>query len=186
MYGMVTKAIGEMVIDRFGEDAWDEVKRKADVDVDVFISNDGYPDEMTYRLVGAASERLNMPVEDILIEFGRHWILNTAMEGYGPMIRAGGQTLPEFLEQLPNFHTRLSMILPHLSPPRFVCTDITEHSLNLHYHTHRPGFTPFVLGIMQGLSTLYATPLDVTLISSKVEGADHDIFHIAWSAPEAA
>lgn len=101
MYGMVTKAIGEMVVERFGDDAWDEVKRKADVDVDVFISNDGYPDEMTYRLVGAASELLNMPVEDILIEFGRHWILNTAMEGYGPLIRAGGQTLPEFLEQLP-------------------------------------------------------------------------------------
>lgn len=68
MYGMVNKAVEEMVCRNHGEAVWEEVKRKAGVDVDVFMTNDGYPDDVTYRLVGAASEVLGMPVTVRLVE----------------------------------------------------------------------------------------------------------------------
>ena len=42
MYGLVNKAIEELVVTEFGKDKWQLIKQKAGVDVEVFISNEGY------------------------------------------------------------------------------------------------------------------------------------------------
>lgn len=183
MYGLVNKAIEEFVISNFGEEKWDRITSKAGVEVDVFISNESYPDELTYKLVGAASEVLDLPADVILVAFGEHWVTQTAAKSYGPMMKSGGATLKEFLVNLPNFHTRVAMIYPNLEPPRFRCTDVTEGGLHLHYHSHRPGLTAFVTGLIQGLGTLYATPCGSTVLERKDQGADHDVFAVTWEVP---
>ena len=61
MYGLVNKAVEEMVCMHHGEPAWERIKAQAGIDVDVFMSNEGYPDDVTYRLVGAASAVLGVP-----------------------------------------------------------------------------------------------------------------------------
>ena len=100
-------------------------------------------------------------------------------------MRSGGQSLKEFLINLPNFHTRVQMIYPKLQPPRFECTDIGEDSLTLHYFTHRPGLADFVVGLVQGLGKLYHTPATATLLASKAAGDDHDVFDVRWTAATA-
>ena len=182
MYGLVNKAVEELVTTNFGEDKWELIKAKAGVDVEVFISNEGYPDEVTYKLVGAATEVLGLPAEQILIAFGEHWVLKTANESYGPMMKSGGKTLREFLVNLPNFHTRVAMIYPNLQPPRFACSDLTDDSLKLHYYTHRPGLTSFVVGLVQGLGKLYNTPATCVVVETKESGGDHDVFDVTWKA----
>lgn len=181
MYGMVTKAIGEMVCKEHGEAAWERIKSRAGVQIDTFVSNDLYPDEMTYQLVGAAAEELKLPVDQVLQAFGRHWILETAQSGYGELLTASGRNLPEFLKNLPNFHTRVTLIHPYLKPPRFACTEVDVDSLKLHYRTERPGLTQFVFGLLDGLAILFKTRIEVQLVESKEAGADHDVFLINWS-----
>ncbi len=183
MYGLVNKAVEELVVSNFGEEKWELIKTKAGVDVDVFISNEGYPDELTYKLVSAAVEVLGLPAEEILIAFGQHWVLETAVKSYGPLMKSGGANLKDFLVNLPNFHTRVAMIYPNLEPPRFRCTDVTDDGLHLHYHSHRPGLTAFVTGLIQGLGKLYETPCSSTVLERKDQGADHDIFAITWESP---
>jgi hypothetical protein len=180
MYGMVNKAIEDMVVTHHGEPCWQAIKQKAGVQTEVFIGNEGYPDAVTYALVAAASETLGLPAEKILRAFGEHWVLETAQKGYGPMMRAAGSTLGEFLAYLPHFHDRVALIYPRLEPPHFTVTDQTDHSLVLHYHSHRPGLTPFVEGLIQGLSKMFSTPSSVSLVSSRAEGADHDAFLVRW------
>jgi hypothetical protein len=183
MYGMVNKAIQDMVCMHHGEAVWEQIKAQAGVDVDLFFGNEPYPDEITYKLVAAGSEVLKLPPEKILEAFGEHWILHTAQEGYGGLMRAAGRTLPEFLANLPNFHTRVSMIFPKLQPPRFHVSDVMEYSLKLHYFTNRPGLTPFVVGLLQGLGTMFSIPVRAQLVESKVLGADHDVFLAEWEPP---
>lgn len=117
MYGMVNKAIEDLVCTSFGADKWEQIKAKAGVEEEMFLSHEGYPDSMTYGLVGAASEVLGLPAEKILHAFGRHWILKTAREGYGDLLAASGRTLPDFLAGLPNFHSRIKLMFPNLKPP---------------------------------------------------------------------
>lgn len=182
MYGMVNKAVEEMVCMRHGESTWERIKRHAGVDIEVFMTNEAYPDEITYRLVASASEVLELPAERILEAFGEHWALHTAREAYGGLLTAAGRTLPEFLRNLPNFHSRVAMIFPNLQPPRFECTDVGPDSLTLHYRTHRPGLARFVVGLMYGLGKMYSTPVSVRIVASRDEGADHDVFDVRWVA----
>lgn len=161
MYGMVNKALQGMVVEQFGEDLWDRIKGEAGVEVDVFITNAGYPDQVTYRLMAAASTILGRPAPELLEAFGVHWVLGTAREGYGDLMEANGRTLQEFPLNLPNSHARASLIFPHLQPPCFVCADMTGHSLRLHYHSHRVGLAPFVRGLLDGLSQMLETPLTI-------------------------
>lgn len=164
-----------------GEPVWEQIKTMAGVDVDVFMSNESYSDDVTYNLVGAASEVLKVPADQILMGFGEHWVLHTALEGYGGLMSAAGKSLPDFLKNLPDFHSRVKMIFPKLQPPSFECTDITDRSLKLHYKSHRPGLAPFVVGLMRGLGKMFGTPVTVRQLEAKDQGAIHDVFEVTWS-----
>lgn len=181
MYGIVNKAIRDLILADFGADAWDAVKDRAGVELDFFVSNEPYPDDISYRLVAAASEVLGMAADDILIRFGEHWVMKTGVESYGSLLKSGGGSLREFLLNLPDFHARVALLYPQLQPPEFTYSDVTENSLRLHYHTHRPGLTSFVYGLLQGLGRLYKTPVSIRLTESRAEGAEHDVFDMSWS-----
>ncbi len=181
MYGVVNKAIEDLILGNHGKDAWRAVKAKAGVDIEVFVSNEPYPDDITYNLVGAASQVLGAPTRDILIAFGEHWVLRTGSDYYGVLLRASG-SLKNFLLGLPDFHSRVQLFYPRLTPPEFACTDIGERSLRLHYFTRREGLSDFVVGLVQGLGKIYGTPATATLVASKAAGDDHDIFLITWAS----
>lgn len=178
MYGMVNKALEGMVRETGGDAAWEQTRAKAGVGVEMFLSSEGYPDGVTYSLVGAASEVLGQPAESVLKNFGRYWVLRTAREGYGDLLAAGGRTLPEFLRKLPDFHTRVILMFPHLKPPHFYCTDETDKSIRLHYQSEREGLEPFVIGLLEGLGEMFQTAITIQRID---DPADRAAFDVSWS-----
>lgn len=181
---MVNKAVQELIICQHGEDAWQRILTRAEVEEEMFISNEPYPDDITYKLVDAASAVLEVTTAEILRTFGRWWILNTAIEGYGHFMKIGGHTLPEFLVNLPNFHTRIVLMFPQLNPPEFECTDVKPNSLRLHYHSHRRGLAPFVIGLLEGLGEMFKTQVSVHHVESLDTGAPHDVFRVGWKEGE--
>ncbi len=187
MYGMVNKALQDMVAGAYGEEVWERIKAVAKIDTDLFLSSEAYPDEVTYSLAGAASEVLGRPVPELLEAFGSYWVLRTAMDGYGDLMAAGGRTLREFLINLPSFHTRVGLIFPHLRPPHFRCSHVAETSLWLHYSSEREGLTPFVVGLIRGLAELFKSPVEIEVLGNKDPG-DREVFRISWShaAPPAS
>jgi len=48
MYGIVNKAIEDLVKTNFGEHIWDAVKKRSGVDIDYFLSSEPYDDDITY------------------------------------------------------------------------------------------------------------------------------------------
>jgi len=180
MYGLVNKAIQDMVCSRFGEEIWKEIKQKAEVSVDVFISMEGYPDDITHRLVKAASVVLGLSTSEIMQAFGEFWVKYTSEEGYGEMMDMSGDNLPEFLENLDNLHARVGVSFPHLQPPSFECSEIEENSLSLHYRSHREGLTPMIVGLVQGLGTRFDTEVEITQTQSRDDGAEHDEFLVKY------
>jgi hypothetical protein len=180
MYGLVNQAIEEIVTEFGGEAVWQAVLREAQVDVPAFISNEQYDDTISYRLVGAAAQLLALPADELLIRLGRHWVLRTARENYGPLLAHAGKTLPEFMRNLPSFHQRVKLIFPSLQPPRFEVSEQGPQRLLVIYQSHREGLAPFVVGLMEGLGTMYGTPVTVTHTVRRGEVGDHDEFIIAW------
>lgn len=180
MYGIVNRAIEELVKSNFGDEKWEAVKIRSGIDIDYFISNEPYDDEITYLLAGAVSEEMNISVPEVLQAFGEWWVLKTGKEKYGGLMEAGGQTLREFLINLPIFHNRIMLIYPKLTPPEFKVSHIEEKSIQIHYFSKRQGLGEFVRGLLNGLGKMYKTPVVIELIQSRDDGDSHEIFKVSW------
>jgi hypothetical protein len=180
MYGIVNKAIEDLIKENYGEEKWDQILKRSGIDVDFFISNEPYDDDITFKLAIAASEETGLSLQEVLIAFGEWWVLRTSKEKYGPMMAAGGASLRDFLKNLPVFHNRIMLIYPKLTPPEFRISDLTETSICVHYYSKRQGLQEFVRGLFQGLGKLYNVPITIELIASRLGGDDHDVFRITW------
>lgn len=180
MYGIVNKAVEGLIIDRFGEETWNQVRERAGIDVDFFISTEPYDDDITYKLAISASETTGVDLGEILMELGEYWVLKVGKAKYGNLMEAGGDSLKEFLLNLPQFHSRIMLLYPKLTPPEFRITDIGSNSLHVHYFSHRPGLQSFVNGLLHGLGKMYGTATEVELLENRTLGHDHDVFRVSW------
>jgi len=180
MYGLVNKAMKDLVVKKFGDSSWLQICRQAGYEAPEFADLQSYPDELTYKLVGSASKVLNLPAADLLEEFGRHWVLYTADEGYGEMLKAAGNSLPEFLQNLDMLHTRVGNLMPKLNPPSFECSDITDRSLTLIYRSSRQGLTPMVVGLLKGLGSRFGKECEVTMLGMTEHEGCEATFRVDW------
>lgn len=179
MYGLVNKAIQDLVTRNFGEEKWLQIKTKAGFEDNFFVGMRSYPDELTYNLVGAASEVLKMTPEQILNAFGEYWILFTADEGYREILKIYGSNLRDFLMNLNNLHDQVGMIMPNLTPPKFTVRDLEANKLELIYQSTREGLAPMVVGLLKGLGARFNQECEIIQTGLRSE-LGHDIFEIKW------
>ncbi|MFN5147933.1 MAG: heme NO-binding domain-containing protein [Flavobacteriia bacterium] len=178
MYGIVNQSIQGLVTDNHGRDKWEKIKVRSGLLQDYFISNEPYEDNITYELIGAASEVLELSEDEVLRSFGEYWILKTGYERYGDLMKAGGKNLYEFLCNLPNFHGRIMLIYPDLRPPEFVVERISEKEVTLHYYSARKGLTHFVIGLIQGLAKMFQETVEISVKDQEYTDVWHDVFQL--------
>jgi hypothetical protein len=180
MYGIVNKAVEDLIITNFGVENWELIKEKGGVDIDFFISNEPYDDDITFKLAVATSEVMGVSVGDVLVLLGEWWVLKTTKDKYPGLLNSGGNNFKDFIINLPNFHNRVMLIYPKLTPPEFKVSDIEDNSLHLHYYSKREGLREFVRGLIQGLGKMYNTSVAIDLLQNRDEGSTHEIFKISW------
>jgi len=151
MYGLVNKAIQDLVLSSCGEDTWLRIKKKAGISVPEFIEVSNYDDDLTYSLVTIASEELDIPAERILFDFGRHWILYTGREGWDSLFSLGGDSVKAFLMDLNNLHARVQVAMPDARMPQFSVYE-KDDGLEVQYRSDRDGLAPMVAGMLSGLA----------------------------------
>jgi hypothetical protein len=182
MYGLVNRAIQQMVTTHHGEDVWQRIKSRADLqDLDFFSTYQAYPDDVTHRLVAAATQELGLSGDQIMQAFGEYWITYTASEGYDQLLDSTGETLPDFLDQLDNLHARAAVAFPDLQPPSFRCEHSADASMQLEYRSKRRGLAPMVTGLLHGLGKRFQTPVEVDQIACRDQGDATDLFQIRLS-----
>jgi hypothetical protein len=182
MYGLVNQALEDFVKKGYGDGAWKQVRDKAGVNLDVFVAMDSYPDELTGKLVAAATEVLGLDAARVLEAFGEHWVLYTAQEGYGQMLSMAGSNLEEFLLNLDNLHSHVGLTFSALRPPSFQ-VERTDggRALLLHYRSQRCGLAPMVVGLLKGLGQRFACAIEVRQTAHRGrDGHDHDVFRIDY------
>ena len=176
MYGLINRAIEQMVTTDHGESGWRRICTRAQADADGFIAMQPYPDDLTYRLVGAASEELQRPAAEVLEAFGEHWILYTAEEGYAELLRAAGSNLRQFLGNLNDLHGRVETIFPEMHLPVFRVEDLAPDRYHLYYGSQREGLAPMVIGLVKGLARRFGQRVEVELLRAKRCVHDEDQF----------
>lgn len=172
MYGMINEAIKRMVTEQHSATTWETLAAKAGAERD-YLRMGQYPDEMTYRLVAAASEMLGAEADAILEAFGDYWI-DFANKQYGDLMAISGDSLPALVENLNALHTRVGQMMPKLRPPSFAVSDRTEQSFKLYYYSSRQGLEPMVIGLLKGLGRRFDTDVTTQLLPEQ----DHAVFQV--------
>ena len=182
MYGLINNALKEMILEKFGEETWNDVLRESGVPEDSFLTMRSYDDEITYSLAGAASKVVGAPVEACLEMFGEYWVLETASKSYGMLLKAAGQNMVEFLQNMNALHDRITSTFLNYVPPEFFVEENGTHH-DIHYVSQREGLTPFVTGLLKGLGVRFET--EVTILSQQsveVETGEHTVFTVELKA----
>lgn len=152
MYGLVNRAIKDLVFDVADAETWAVICHRAGLDGLDFDDTVVYDDTVTYDLVAAASETLGQSPEAILEGFGRHWILFTGREGWGPLLDMSGSDLRSMVAGLDALHARVTASMPQCRMPRFSVVDRPDGSIEIQYRSDRAGLAPMVRGLLAGLA----------------------------------
>lgn len=140
-----------MVLEQFGQPAWDQIVEDAGLDDGAFVSAQSYPDEITFRLISTAAARAGLTVDQTLRAFGHHWIKTADRGPYANVMRILGGTLLESLMNLDRMHASIQIAMPGAQLPQFTVASQDERSIELAYYSRRAGLEHFVCGLLEGL-----------------------------------
>lgn len=161
MYGLVNQAISDLVVAKFGMDSWLNICDRVGFKERTFISHQPYEDSLTYELVAAISSEHQIEAKDILISFGEFWVMETAAKKYTNLFLSSGNGFVEFLEYLPNFHSKVMMVFKDIEPPEFSVKKVSPLTYEVHYSSTRKGLGYFVLGLLRGLGNFFNKPIEI-------------------------
>lgn len=188
MYGLVNNGIRTFIVDNHGQDTWLRICRKASIADEDFENLTAYDDAITYALVGAVSDELGLPVDQVLDVFGHYWVGFSKSTSIGKLVDQGAETLVDQIRGLDEMHERIQLTMPHLDPPSFEFEEMPDGNHRLHYMSNREGLAPMVVGLLRGLADECGVSIDVKHVDRKDDGASHDVFvlRIESSAATAA
>ncbi len=162
MYGLVNQGVQTFITKNFGAADWDDVCARAGLSERAFEGMLTYPDDITYKLVGAISEKYDLPPAEVLHQFGDFWVDFSRSTEIGMLLRFGGETVEDRLDSLNEMHSRIKMSMPHLSPPSFEFEGGSNGIHKLHYASDRDGLEHMVIGLVEGLGRELGQPLSIT------------------------
>ncbi|KAK7486718.1 hypothetical protein BaRGS_00022002, partial [Batillaria attramentaria] len=109
-YGQIHCVIRELVQEKFGQEKWLEVLAKSGLDpLEHFLVFTRYDDSLTFQLVGAVSEHLDLPLNTVLQVFGGFFFTYCLRHGYDKMLKTLGGDIVSFIQNLDSLHALLAL-----------------------------------------------------------------------------
>ncbi|KAK2819642.1 hypothetical protein Q7C36_021288 [Tachysurus vachellii] len=151
MYGFINTCLRTLVVEKFGEETWDQLRLLAEVQ-DTFMTYEIYDDVITIRLVQEACKMLDVSSEVVLKLFGEYFFSFCKMSGYDTMLRTLGGNLVEFIENLDALHSYLALSYEEMNAPSFRVERTKDGRTLLHYYSDRKGLHHIVPGIIEAVA----------------------------------
>jgi len=178
MYGMVHRAARELAIQRHGEGKWNSIAERAGVSEREFISAEVFSDAVTISIVSAVADADGSPIDQTLLELGRHWIDFAGRSAYSNVMGMAGDTLPEFCRNLDRMHTSIQATMPDAVMPSFEVETMNDTGITLIYRSQRTGLETFVQGLLEGLMARFK----VDGVVSRVDDAHPVRFRLTYKS----
>ncbi|MFC3175508.1 heme NO-binding domain-containing protein [Novosphingobium bradum] len=191
MYGMIHRAIRQMVIETAGPGVWDDLERRLGLGPADMISAMVYPDRQTVALLTATAEQMGLTLPEALREFGRHWVRFAASGPYAGIMDFVGQDLAGFIANLDRMHHAVRVAMPEAQVPGFTVLNEEPGAnggdgprrLHLAYRSTRAGLEPFVEGLLEGLAARFGRVGTVTFLGHGPGGAEFLVEHSPPHSP---
>lgn len=193
MFGWINDCTECLVIAKFGEDTWHKIKAKANCSVEDggFLRYQYYPDSDTVSLVVAASEVLEISVDDVLYAFGDFFIDYVSDNGYSNILECLGSNLCDWLSNLNSLHDHLQASYPKgfVAPVFWSENDlefddttagVDGNAILVHYFSHRGSLlVPLVVGCIKKIAKVYFD-LDITMTQLELQDEENGVNQTSW------
>ncbi|XP_078693469.1 guanylate cyclase soluble subunit beta-2-like isoform X1 [Branchiostoma floridae x Branchiostoma belcheri] len=150
VYGFINLCLKSLVVEKFGEEAWENIRHQADVE-DSFMTYTYYDDVHTMTLIDVACQSLAVEKSTVLMLFGEFFFEFCVRSGYDHMLRTLGGNLVEFIENLDSLHSYLTLAYDKMNAPSFRLEKV-DSNMFLHYYSDRKGLAPMVIGIVKAVA----------------------------------
>ena len=177
MYGMIHRALRQMVFEQLGKEAWIALEQKLGIGPTELLTGMVYEDELTLEIISETAARMNLTVDECLTEFGRYWIRYADKGSLSSIMKFTGQTLPSFIANLDRLHVAVGTAMPGTQLPSFTMLKNSEGHLSVEYRSDRLGMEKFVYGLFLGLMERFAVHGEVTIVS---QGEKYIVFDIQY------
>lgn len=177
MYGMIHRAMRQMVQEQLGEEAWLALEQKLDIGPMELLTGKVYEDELTMEIISEAAARLNLAVDQCLVEFGKHWIRYAAQGSLSAVMNFTGQNLATFVSNLDRLHLAVGAAMPDAQLPAFATLESQPGHLVVEYRSNRIGMEPFVMGLLEGLMNRFHTHGKIEVASRGENSIIFDIWY---------
>lgn len=172
MYGMIHRAAREMVRSSGGEPLWNRILQTSGLKDEAFISGLSYPDHLTFSLIGAVAQEMDLSLDETLLRFGRFWIGFADASAYAPLMTMAGDDIFDFCQNLDRMHASIQVSLPGVDVPSFRVLEIGETFIRIAYISNRSGLEPFVTGLLEGLLERFGHRGEVRLVGPHDPGLE--------------
>lgn len=142
-----------------------------------------YPDGDTVALVVAASEILNLSVDQVLHAFGDFFVSYVQDNGYSNVLLCLGNNLRDWLSNLNTLHDHLQASYPRgFIAPVFWSQDDEENegALLVQYYSRRGSLlVPLVVGLIKRIAITYFD-VEIEMQQLQLQGETEDAKHTSW------
>ena len=178
MYGLLLDSIQKFLCEKYGEQYWDRIRRRANLQNHWFVTHEVYSDDVLLDLVNAAAIELGEDNGTVMRMFGEYFAKNIGHYGYARLLRVLGRDLRDFLNGLDDLHEYLRFSYPKMCSPSFFCESETEEGLILHYTTARRGYIQYVIGQLKTVGRIYGKDLEIRVLSEEIAESSIRPVHI--------
>jgi hypothetical protein len=179
--GVVFNMLEQLVSRDYGEDTWDDLLDAAGLD-GAYTSLGSYEDADLFRLVGAASESLDLPPDELVRWFGRN-ALPMFAAGYPQFFtpHASARTFVLTLNDI--IHPEVRKLYPGADVPEFDFEQAHEHDgpLLMGYRSQRR-MCSFAEGLIEGAAEHYGETAAIRQPTCMKHGDERCLLEISFIA----
>ena len=115
MYGLIFENFSGYIKVKYGEDAWDNVRRLSNIDSPTFSIHQVYPEQLLGKVAKKTFTTLGVNADEFFEGMGYYFVEFAAQYGYGDVLALLGRELRDFLNGLDNLHEYLKFSYPRSS-----------------------------------------------------------------------
>lgn len=165
MKGIIAKCLKDMVVEKFGEKAWNDILVMSGMEKGMMIVSMGdLDDAVVLKMIESTCKVLGVSMAQAADVFGEYWVCHFAPKIYSAYY-AGVETAKDFLLKMDEVHKITTSTIPNARPPRFEYRWESPKVLIMHYKSKR-NLIDILVGLVKGVGKYFNTPLNVKKISN--------------------
>lgn len=166
MKGIIPICLKEMVIEKYGIEAWGKCLLSTGATSDMnFVATSDIDDNDVVKLIDALCTSLSISRQEAADAFGEYWVCSFSQRVYSHYYRKY-KNAREFILAIDSVHVDSTRTIENASPPRFDYAWKDGRTLVVTYKSKRNLIDLFI-GLAKGVGKHYGESLHVKKIDSK-------------------